>query len=367
MAATSFDDFLDTCQSAATASFNGISLSHPCFLIHSPSRTLNFRYALYLAGRYRGLRIDPAHLPADFLLVRQEKINSISIDDARKIKEFILLKPIDSRGRVVLIDRADALSLEAQNALLKVLEEPPERTCFLLCCRNPDYLLPTIRSRIASLRPVLPGSAPVKRFLSGLFEEGMSDFVSCVLAADPAEVFELQPSECLKNALLKPLENQSGAKLVVPDLFQAGDFSDWISDVAAGRVGEAFMTVGGGLVVFARNLLNLAGRGDVTECLSMLHRNMSLIDDLLAGYHKKQGDCTKEDLEIFRRERICPLLLLTVSGFLSGSVQNFPGNSIPWFDNSRRVRALERIEDWFVSKNLKFTPVFENIVLRLVS
>ena len=61
-------------------------------------------------------------------------------------------RPFEGRRRVVIVERADALLPEAQNALLKTLEEPPPASVFVLITARPDVLLPTVRSRCQRLR-----------------------------------------------------------------------------------------------------------------------------------------------------------------------------------------------------------------------
>ena len=61
----------------------------------------------------------------------------------------LALRRFEGRRRFVLIDPADAMNPQAQNALLKSLEEPPDDTTFVLVAANPDLLLPTVRSRCA--------------------------------------------------------------------------------------------------------------------------------------------------------------------------------------------------------------------------
>ncbi|MDQ7037852.1 MAG: AAA family ATPase [Aquificota bacterium] len=72
---------------------------------------------------------------------------SIRIDQIRAVREFSYTKPALSRGKVVVIDRADLMTRESANALLKVLEEPPAKTHFLLTAESPGNLPPTILSR----------------------------------------------------------------------------------------------------------------------------------------------------------------------------------------------------------------------------
>ena len=78
--------------------------------------------------------------------------DQITIDDIRAVSRFFHLSATDGGRRVVIIDAADEMNPNAANALLKMLEEPPERTTLLLICHQPSRLLPTIRSRCRTLR-----------------------------------------------------------------------------------------------------------------------------------------------------------------------------------------------------------------------
>ena len=79
------------------------------------------------------------------LLVEPEK-QQIRIERSREILEFLNLQAI-TNFRVIIIDAAESLNLQAANALLKVLEEPPPRTVFILVAPTPKHVLQTIRSR----------------------------------------------------------------------------------------------------------------------------------------------------------------------------------------------------------------------------
>ena len=85
---------------------------------------------------------------------------SISVDQARDLPEFFSKSPSQAEYRVAIIDAADDLNLNAANALLKVLEEPPERGVLFLVTHAPGRLLATIRSRCRRLAfPVWPQHA----------------------------------------------------------------------------------------------------------------------------------------------------------------------------------------------------------------
>ncbi len=76
---------------------------------------------------------------------------SIPVDEVRRLKSFLGLTAGEGSWRVVIVDAADELNINAANALLKSLEEPPTRGLFLLIASEPSRLLPTIRSRCRRL------------------------------------------------------------------------------------------------------------------------------------------------------------------------------------------------------------------------
>ena len=78
--------------------------------------------------------------------------SSIRVDEVRHLKTFFSLSVSDGGGRVAIIDCAEDMNINAANALLKTLEEPPKDTVFLLVSHNPQSLLPTIKSRCRELR-----------------------------------------------------------------------------------------------------------------------------------------------------------------------------------------------------------------------
>src|SRR5271166_2662717 len=69
------------------------------------------------------------------------------IDQIRELREMVRYAPAASRSKVVLLDEAHMLTSEASNALLKTLEEPPDRVIFVMATTEPENLVDTIRSR----------------------------------------------------------------------------------------------------------------------------------------------------------------------------------------------------------------------------
>jgi DNA polymerase-3 subunit delta' len=89
----------------------------------------------------------------DIIYVEHEKANSIGIEEIRQqINQDIAVKPYASNYKVYIVDEADKMTVQAQNALLKTMEEPPEYAVLLLLTENAESLLPTIRSRCVMLK-----------------------------------------------------------------------------------------------------------------------------------------------------------------------------------------------------------------------
>ncbi len=88
----------------------------------------------------------------NYYSLRIEKANNIKISSIRDIKKFISLDYSDIDYRVIIIQDAHLMNDEAQNALLKSLEEPPEGIIFILITHKPELLLTTIHSRCWSIK-----------------------------------------------------------------------------------------------------------------------------------------------------------------------------------------------------------------------
>ena len=80
----------------------------------------------------------------------------IKIGEIRRLKEECAVTPISGDRRVIIIDRAEKMNINAQNAFLKLLEEPEKGNVFVMTCSNVERILPTVRSRciMISVPPV---------------------------------------------------------------------------------------------------------------------------------------------------------------------------------------------------------------------
>lgn len=91
-----------------------------------------------------GLKIDPFDIT---ILEPKEDKDKIGIEDVRILQKKMFLKPFKSPVKAALIKNAESLTPEAQNSLLKLIEEPPANTIIILTASSKDMLLSTILSR----------------------------------------------------------------------------------------------------------------------------------------------------------------------------------------------------------------------------
>jgi DNA polymerase III subunit delta' len=102
-------------------------------------------------GRCSACRRIARGIHPDVLVLEPGDTGTIKVEQVRDVIDRAAFRPFEGMRRVVIIDEADALFPAAQNALLKILEEPPPSSMFVLVTARPDMLLPTVRSRCIRL------------------------------------------------------------------------------------------------------------------------------------------------------------------------------------------------------------------------
>ena len=133
-----------------------------------------------------------------------KQATEISVEQARQAVDFVQLSTYRAGRRIVLIEPAEALNTASANALLKVLEEPPINTVFILVSHQYRQLLPTILSRCHKLEVGLPDQSAMQDWLrqSGLDEQALAWASGAPLAAVAAqEAGEMEIREELLGAL----------------------------------------------------------------------------------------------------------------------------------------------------------------------
>jgi len=88
---------------------------------------------------------------SDLLLIEPNENRTIGIDVVRELKNFLTQRPNKSPKRTAIIDEAEFLTTEAQNALLKIAEEPPASSLLVLIAREPEIFVATLGSRLQKI------------------------------------------------------------------------------------------------------------------------------------------------------------------------------------------------------------------------
>jgi DNA polymerase-3 subunit delta' len=253
---------------------------HHAWLLTGPrgvgKATLAFRFARWLlAGRPEA--VPPLHLPPENATFRRVAAGAhadlrslapnagergvkmmIRVDEVRQVPRFLSLTAAEGGWRIVLVEQAEAMNAEAQNALLKTLEEPPPRALLLLTTAAPDRLLPTIRSRCRRV-DLFPLAAPQMEAALGRWLPELDGAQRAALArisgGAPGRALELAEGEGL--VLQAEVDSFLGS-LPQPDplsLHQLGD------RIAAKRDGSALVMFFDLLRATLAAAIREAGRG----------------------------------------------------------------------------------------------------------
>ena len=126
------------------------------------------------------LQVEGSNQP-DLIFVTHEKA-SIGVDEIRtQLNNDILIKPYSSLYKIYIIDEAEKMTEQAQNALLKTIEEPPEYAIIMLLTTSLGKLLPTIQSRCVNLELKTVPDKEIKKFL--MENKQVPDYLAEISAA----------------------------------------------------------------------------------------------------------------------------------------------------------------------------------------
>ena len=149
-------------------------------------------------GRCKTCNLIKAGSHPDLLLMEPEDAGkTIKVDQVRAVVEFVVKKSQFSGYRVAVICPAEAMNVNASNALLKSLEEPGERTLLILVSHQVSGVLPTIRSRCQVVEFPLPHRDTALGWLNGILgdDAGKSERLLNVAGGAPVLALELTQSE----------------------------------------------------------------------------------------------------------------------------------------------------------------------------
>lgn len=138
------------------------NISH-AYIFSGPEHVGKFTFAMDLARKLLG---DSKEINPDLLVVRPEieekngkiRKKAIAVSDIREMQRKMHASSLSGKYRIAIIDDAQYLNISAQNALLKTLEEPPQKAIIILISNNQEKFLPTVISRCLTKKfnPVSP-------------------------------------------------------------------------------------------------------------------------------------------------------------------------------------------------------------------
>lgn len=134
----------------------------------------------------------------DLIKVSHEKVSSIGVDDIREqINDTILIMPYSSSYKIYIVDEAEKMTVQAQNALLKTMEEPPGYAILFLLTTNPELFLPTILSRCVHLKLKPLKDSEIKKYLTKTLKisEDRADIYSTFARGNLGKAISIASSE----------------------------------------------------------------------------------------------------------------------------------------------------------------------------
>lgn len=186
----------------------------------------------------------------DIIYVEHDKPNVISVDNIRtQINGDIAIKPYSSVYKIYIVDEAEKMNTQAQNALLKTLEEPPEYAIILLLSTRAEAMLPTILSRCVTLNTKPVSDDKIKNFLmtkiqipdyrAGVCASFARGNVGRAIQLASNEEFDKMKAEVLSNLKavfeLEIYQMAAAAKKITEEKFEIEDYLDlcfiWYRDV----------------------------------------------------------------------------------------------------------------------------------------
>lgn len=118
----------------------------------------------------------------DFITVDEPEKKTVSVELVRKASADIYIQPNEGSHKIYLFPRAQDMGIPSQNALLKVLEEPPKYGVFILLTDNPEKLLPTVRSRCTELAMTALPDSLLRSVLQKRFPDAGADAIAAAAA-----------------------------------------------------------------------------------------------------------------------------------------------------------------------------------------
>ena len=203
------------------------------------------------------------HNQPDIIYVTHEKPNVISVDDIRhQLNNDIVIKPYSSKYKIYIVDEAEKMNTQAQNALLKTIEEPPAYGVILLLTTNADSFLPTILSRCITLNLKSVNEDLIKDYLMKKYQipDYQADVCAAFAQGNVGKAIQLASSGEFNE--LKASALSLVKKLDDMDLYELNECIKQINDFKP-KIGEYFDL----LTLWFRDVLYMKATNDVNNLI----------------------------------------------------------------------------------------------------
>ena len=180
---------------------------------HNPEGCMNCRSCKQTADRNQ----------PDIIYVSHEKPNTISVDDIRQqLNNDIVIKPYSSKYKIYIVDEAEKMNPQAQNALLKTIEEPPAYAVIMLLTTNADSFLQTILSRCITLNLKSVKDETIRKYLMSHYQipDYQADICTAFAQGNVGKAIQLASSDDFNE--LKAAALQLLKRLEDIDLYELG-------------------------------------------------------------------------------------------------------------------------------------------------
>ena len=186
----------------------------------------------------------------DITVLAPAKTSSTGIDDIRGLMSDIRLLPYSAGYRVFIIPEAGKLTVQAQNAVLKTLEDPPEYAVLILLCRNFEGFLPTLLSRCVKLQlaPV-----PVRAIEEKTAASGFARLIAAYASGSMGKAIKL-----LEDSAFEDFAREASGLLCSLDTRSTYDIAAFAENVSGQDMTELFLFI---MHVFVRDLLVMKSAG----------------------------------------------------------------------------------------------------------
>lgn len=184
-------------------------LSH-AYLFFGQDQVLIFEFSQKLANFLENGKFEMPKILSDSRVFSPNEKRTIGIDEARVMQDFLYRAPVISKKRTAIVLEAENLTPEAQNALLKIIEEPPKNTLIILICNEPSSLMATIISRIQKI--YFPPQKNLKKVKK---EEGK---INVRLDEAESKRAEIELEKILAKLIKEPIKNEQVIKIILERL-----------------------------------------------------------------------------------------------------------------------------------------------------